>query len=151
MIEYKTERVWASNESTVIEMCSHFGWKYVGSQDVYNSDTYVSGGSISGDSVHLEHTTNTSQYVAVRFQRDTEMPNYAKIKALNDEFDQLLRVQGPKIGMFIAFVLLSVTGILFPIAIIVLVVAIKKKKKYDDAMRRLPYIVRQADALLVQN
>lgn len=56
------------------------------------------------------------------------MPNYAKIKALNDEFDQLLQVQGPKIGMFIAFVLLSVTGILFPIAVIVLVVAIIKKR-----------------------
>ena len=52
----------------------------------------------------LEHSTNTSQYVAVRFQRDTEMPNYAKIKALNDEFDQLLQVQGPKIGMFCAFI-----------------------------------------------
>lgn len=47
--------------------------------------------------------------------------------------------------------LLSVTGILFPIAVIVLVVAIIKKKKYNDAIRRLPDIVRQADALLAQN
>ncbi len=148
MIEYKTERVGISLENDIIQIYSHFGWQYVGSQDVYNSDTYVSGGNISGQNVNIQQSTRSSQYVAVRFQRDTEIPNYSKIKSLNDEFEQLLLIRPDGDGWFLKFVLLSITGILFPIAIIVLILHFKKQKKYENAQRRLRIIINQADELL---
>lgn len=151
MIEYKTERRSASVESDVIQIYSYFGWQYIGSQDVYSENTRVTGGSISGRDVNLQQTTDTTQYVAIRFQRDTDIAHYAELRDLNNEYDSLLGITEPNSNWIMAFILLSVTGILFPFAIVVLISHIFKKKKYDKACARRREVLRRAVDLSLNN
>ena len=40
MIEYKTDRVYPSDESAAIKTMSLFGWELYNRQEIYNENTY---------------------------------------------------------------------------------------------------------------
>ena len=76
-MEIKTLNVANENEAFVIEFWSQFRWALKSSQRVYNKDS------------HLDHgwsVTETVDFTKLVFERDKNGPNYAKIKALEDEY-----------------------------------------------------------------
>ena len=113
MIEYRTERVEPQNESTVIEILQTFGWILTSSQEIYNESTEVVGVDVkvyddglvgsfmqgwtgSNGKVNVRQRKNVTNYVVLKFERDTEMPNYYELSELNSEFDSKLNVVEPK-------------------------------------------------------
>ena len=113
MIEYRTERVDPQNESTVIDILQTFGWVLASSQEIYNESTEVVGVDVkvygddffggfmqgwtgSDGKVNVRQRKNITNYVVLKFERDTDMPNYSELSELNSEFDSKLNVVEPK-------------------------------------------------------
>lgn len=113
MIEYRTERVAPQNEDNIIEILGAFGWQPVSSQEVYNESTEIAGVDVTtyGDgfvggfmkgftgkdgTINIRQRKNITNYVTLRFARDTNMPNYSELKELNEEFESKLSVDEPK-------------------------------------------------------
>lgn len=194
MTEYRTERVAPEQESYVTELLSTFGWVLVDSREIYNESTEIVGvdttvygdGFIGGfmkgwtgkdGSVNVRTRTNVTNYVTLKFGRDTAMPNYTKLKALNDEFESKMGYPEPKkpvpitvIGaiavlvILISIVMAIINGTgaelweilvcvlvpcLFVPIIAVLWVRYKKKiRLFDATVYRLREILDEAQALL---
>ena len=70
-----------SEEQSTINLFQIFGWELVSSQEVYNKDSHLE----SRDD-GLYNVTSTTHYVKLVFTRETTMPNYAKLVALENEF-----------------------------------------------------------------
>ncbi len=113
MTEYRTERVDPQMESDVIEILGTFGWVLVSSQEIYNESSEIVGVDVkvyddsflggfmqgftgSDGKINVRQRKNITNYVVLKFERDTEMPNYAELSALNDEFENKLTVAEPK-------------------------------------------------------
>ena len=94
MIEYKTERVDPNYEASTLEINSVFGWQLIESQEVYNESTHVTGATVKSygafmqgftgrdGRVDVQTHTNVTNYIAMRFGRDTQMPGYGRLKEL---------------------------------------------------------------------
>lgn len=190
MIEYRTERVNPQYVNEIIETLATFGWVVVSSQEIYNESTEVVGvevksygdgfigGFMSGftgkdGSINVKQRKNVTNYTVVQFARDTDMPNYEKLKRLNAEFESKLGVPEPKkpiirtaitaIGMLliIASVIMAIAGassaeiweivvcVVFPVAMIPLTVMgwifyKRKLRQYDLAQIALRTIYSEA-------
>ena len=73
MLESKSLTVSTSMENETIDYYQKFGWSLLSSQEIYNKNSVD-----LGDSVKLV------------FQRDTSIPNYKRIKELEQAYDNLL-------------------------------------------------------------
>lgn len=108
MIEYKTERVDQNYEDSTLEINSIFGWQLIESQEVYNESTHVMGATVKSygafmqgftgkdGRVDVQTHTNVTNYIAMRFGRDTQMPGYGRLKGLESEFYAYTSVTEPK-------------------------------------------------------
>lgn len=135
MIEYRTERVAPGNENNVCDILSSFGWQLIDSQEIYHENTEISGvevkmygdGLIGGfmkgfsgkdGEINVRQRKNVTNYVTLRFARDTAMPTYDRLNSLNAEFEQKLRIDEPKkplkrtIILAVGFLVLLVSVIL---------------------------------------
>lgn len=112
MIEYRTERVAPRDENEAIETLAVFGWHPLSSQEIYNESTEVVGVDVKiyGDGfvdackkgwtgkdgeINVEQRTNITNYVAIKFARDTEMPMYEELKELNEQYDLAVSIKEP--------------------------------------------------------
>ena len=137
MIEYRTERLDPQSEDNVTNILGTFGWTPVSSQEVYNESTEVVGVDVKtyGDglvgsfmqgftgkdgSINVRQRTNVTNYVVVKYARDTDMPNYERLSQLNAEFESKLSVDEPRKP--IKRTALTVIGILIIVISIVLAI-----------------------------
>ena len=85
MIESKSLTIQPSVENSVIDLWQNFGWVLKSTQEINSKESHIEGrfGQI--------HTVTTSEnYVKLAFQRDTNMPNYSRIKELENDYSNLL-------------------------------------------------------------
>ena len=194
MTEYRTERVAPEQESDVAELLSTFGWVLVDSHEIYNESTEIVGvdttfygdGFVGGfmkgltgkdGSVNVRTRTNVTNYVTLKFERDTAMPHYTKLKALNDEFESKMGYPEPKkpvritvigaiavliIVISIVMAIMHNTGaelweilvcVLVPCLFVPLIAILwvrykKKMRLFDAVVCRLHEILDEAQALL---
>lgn len=105
MKEYKTERVIPEAEKDTIFFLSTFGWKLYNKQEVYNESDRIVGAKVTGPSqgffgsfmdglkghssnearLHVKTKREVTNYVALSFYRDTEIPNHRELVALEGE------------------------------------------------------------------
>lgn len=79
--ESKSISVAPAQEQDVIAKHEMFGWQLLSSNEVYNQDSHL---EQRGDEIW--NVTNTTNYVKLVFQRDTEIPNIEKIRSLEKEY-----------------------------------------------------------------
>lgn len=113
MIEYRTERIFPQYQDSVTELLGVFGWSIVSSQEIYNESTDIVGVDVkiygdgfiggfmqgftgSSGTVNVRQRKNISNYVVLNFARDTDMPNYARLRELNAEFESIMNAEEPK-------------------------------------------------------
>lgn len=81
MIESKSLTVPPSLENSTIDLWQTFGWELKSTQEIFNRNTVDLGDSTE---------TTTTNYIKLAFQRDTSIPNYARIKELEAEYHAIL-------------------------------------------------------------
>ncbi len=102
MIEYSSHRIDPSIENEFLQLKECFGWHLVDSNEVYNENTYVSNikttsydgvfGSFmrgfTGNDGKIEVTTqtNVTNYIHMRFARDTDISHYDQIRSNEEKF-----------------------------------------------------------------
>ena len=128
MIESKSVKCGTWEENSVINEWQSFGWTLKSSQEVNNIDNHLEnrGGTIY-------QVREKESYVKLTFDRDTTIPNYKEICAIECEYDRFHEFQKqdvPGIG-FLWFICLIPP--LTPVGIILLVVKLKKKSKAQKA------------------
>ncbi len=108
MTEYKTERVDPAYEDSTLRINAAFGWQLIESQEVYNESTKVTGANVKSygafmqgftgkdGKVDVKTHTDVTNYIAMRFGRDTLMPDYDEITALEKRFYEYTAVSEPK-------------------------------------------------------
>lgn len=108
MIEYRTERLAPQEEDGVTGILGAFGWTPISSQEVYNENIEVVGVEVKSygsfmqgftgkdGRIDIKQRKNVTNYVVVKYGRDTEMPNYERIRELNEDFENKLNVSEPK-------------------------------------------------------
>ncbi|MBQ7173467.1 MAG: DUF308 domain-containing protein [Clostridia bacterium] len=109
MEETKKVQVLPREENDVTRIWQDFGWSLVSSQEINNTDSHL---ERRGDDI--VSVTTKENYVNLLFKRDTNMPNYNKIKALEAQYDSLPPYPSGKLKKFlrIAGIILSVLGVL---------------------------------------
>ena len=85
MKEGKVFIVSPRDEQFTIDAKQKFGWEIVGAQEVFSQVSYLK--QSSNDTI--SSVTNKTNFVRLLFKRDTKMPHYKEIKALEDEFDSI--------------------------------------------------------------
>ena len=126
MVEYKTERISPQEQDEVMQRYGIFGWQVANQQEVYNKSQSIKGmttykndqgflGSIKrmnffgkwGQSKDSETKYDTddevTNYVTITFGRDTNMPNYPKIKDLEIEYYDVLQQIAEVEGRLLSF------------------------------------------------
>lgn len=113
MIEYRTERLDPQSEDSVTGILGTFGWTPISSQEIYNENTELVGVEVKsyGDgllgsfmkgftgkdgSINIKQHKNVTNFVVVKYARDTEMPNYERLRQLNYDFEAKLNVSVPR-------------------------------------------------------
>jgi len=133
MKETKSIQIHPSEENFQIDLWGKFGWEVKSSQEIFNRDSRDLGDKVE---------TVTTNYVKLVFSRETTMPNYQKIKSLENEYDQkanrlqVLKNDEPTVNIIITVVLLFIY--IIP-GVIYLVVKSNKKKKYKEEV--IPQII----------
>ena len=137
--ETKSISVHPDDEQETIDLYQTFGWELQSSQEIFNRDSHL---ERSGNNINS--ITTTTNYVKLVFARETTMPNYSKLSALENQFNNIdFPIRQSAKGWFI---LAGVAGALglstlstwfigVPIlagAIALLVLAFKKMKKFGD-------------------
>jgi len=107
MKEYKTVRVAPEDVDGEVPCHEVFGWKLESTQEVYNESQEITG--ISGQSINVgqsnvdyygirhsggssstqlgvQSRTKVTHFIALRFSRETTMPNYEKLKQLEQDY-----------------------------------------------------------------
>ena len=82
--ETKSISVSPNSEQDAIEIWQVFGWELVSSQEIFNKDTHK---ETRSDGVY--NVTTTTNYVKLVFSRETTIPNYAQIVALEKEYESI--------------------------------------------------------------
>ncbi len=80
-MEIKTLNVDNAKEAATIEFWSQFGWTLKSSQRVFNKDSHL---ELRGSTQYS--VTETVDFTKLVFERDKSMPNYEKIKELEEEY-----------------------------------------------------------------
>ena len=137
--ETKSISVHPDDEQETIDLYQTFGWKLQSSQEIFNQDTYYKS---SGD--RIDRVTNTTNYVKLVFARETTMPNYSKLSALENEYNNVeFPYQQSAKGWFILSGIVAILSIwiisywligILPLAgaVALLVFAFIKMKKFSD-------------------
>ena len=104
MIETISKKVAPENENKLITVMSNFGWSFKSSQEINSAESHLEG---IGDTVYS--VTTRENYVKLVFQRDTTMPNYARIKELETKYTNIVASEpnAPHFGaidVFICFI-----------------------------------------------
>lgn len=201
MIEYKTERVSPESEESAIRILSCFGWELFNAQETYSENTRVVGATTRvrgglGDSgfvrgfadgfhfgnsavdaeTQVQSVKEITNYVTLRFYRDTEMPNYQKIVKIENEYNLKANIwEEPKFpikrlivliigilvtigGLWIMFssgdtfdpediILLLFYLFMIPFTVIGLISYGSKKKRYEEIGRQMYGLLNQAKKL----
>lgn len=151
MLEIKSVQVTPSNEEATIQLWQNFGWQFVSSQEVNNTDSHL---ERRGDEIY--NVTTKEHYVKLVFNREKNHPNYNQIVKLENEYYSILRSKPsvyPGGNGFVAFILLM--WLIFP-GVIYIVVTSKKKKASQAAFAnwqrkantRISQILQEAESLL---
>ncbi len=139
MIEYQTVRVHPTEEQDTIELYGTFGWNLIDAQEVYSESTKINNADIQvyDDSsftgtfmkgytgkdgrINVNSYTKVTNYVTLRFSRDSDIKNYDEINELANEYDSLSECSEPKkpIMRTIIFAL----GMAFIIASVIMAIA----------------------------
>lgn len=138
MIESVSKTVDPSRENEEISFMERFGWALKSSQEVNVKESH---NERKGDEIYS--VTTQENYIKLVFQRDTSMPNYSRIKELEQEYLNMLNekpVWEPPIFsllhhlifLVIAFCLFFIPGIIY---IIFFIKSIKKRKIKEQEYR----------------
>lgn len=112
MIEYSSFNIDPSYENSFLHVKECFGWQLVGSNEVYNENTYISGiktttygdgfigGFMSGltgsdGKIEVSTQTDVTNYIHIILARDTDMPNYEELCDNEDAFLRYSRATMP--------------------------------------------------------
>ncbi len=127
MLEHVTKNVNPPDEQECIKRYEYFGWKLENRQQIYNRQESIDsveltaygdgigGGFMKGwtgadGKVKVNKSVHVTNYVTLQFVRDTEMPNYAKLKELDDRFENdLIEFNTPEPSFKPFIVLLIIT------------------------------------------
>lgn len=125
MIESKSLTVPPSLENSTIDLWQNFGWTLKSTQEIFNRNTVDLGDSTE---------TTTTNYIKLAFQRDTSIPNYARIKELEANYAEILNSEPTEIpAIFSLKTHLIIGGILclFYVVpgVIYFIIYFKKKKE----------------------
>lgn len=125
MIESKSLTVPPSLENSTIDLWQTFGWELKSTQEIFNRNTVDLGDSTE---------TTTTNYIKLAFQRDTSIPNYARIKELEANYAEILNSEPTEIpAIFSLKTHLIIGGILclFYVVpgVIYFIIYFKKKKE----------------------
>lgn len=133
MIEYKTERVDPRYEDNTLEINASFGWQLIESQEIYNESTRITGVNVKSynafmqgftgndGKVDVQTYTDVTNYIAMRFGRDTQMANYEKIKDLENSFYANMNIAEPKKPKILTAI--TVIGIILIVISIIMAIA----------------------------
>ena len=125
MIESKSLTVPPSLENSTIDLWQTFGWELKSTQEIFNRNTVDLGDSTE---------TTTTNYIKLAFQRDTSIPNYARIKELEAKYAEILNSEPTELpAIFSLKTHLIIGGILCLLylvpGVIYFIIYFKKKKK----------------------
>ena len=129
MIESKSLTVSPSLENSTIDLWQNFGWTLKSSQEVNSKESHLE--ERGGD---LYSVTTSQNYVKLTFQRDTSIPNYARIKELEAKYAEILNSEPTELpAIFSLKTHLIIGGILclFYVVpgVIYFIIYFKKKKE----------------------
>lgn len=129
MIESKSLTVPPSLENSTIDLWQNFGWTLKSTQEV-NTKEYV----VEERSDGYYNVPVGENYVKLAFQRDTSIPNYARIKELEGNYAEILNSEPTEIpAIFSLKTHLIIGGILclFYVVpgVIYFIIYFKKKKE----------------------
>lgn len=135
MKETKSISVHPSYEQNQIDLWADFGWALLSSQEIYSKDTHTESRSDGNYSV-----TETTNYVKLVFQRDTEMKNYNEIRQIEKEFDSQkeVAIPGPNFN-FLWFLFSCLYGIGL---VVFIILKIKNKGKKQQAIEHNQQVAR---------
>ncbi len=82
--ENKSLSVVPEREQETIDRYIRFGWELQNSQEVFNRDSHLEDRADG-----LYSVTTTTNYIKLLFRRDTEMPHYEEIRAIERDYEAL--------------------------------------------------------------
>lgn len=137
--ETKSISVHPDDEQETIDLYQTFGWELQSSQEIFNRDSHL---ERSGNNINS--ITTTTNYVKLVFARETTMPNYSKLSALENEYNNVEFPYQQSAKLW--FILSAIVGVLglstlsawfigVPVlagAIALLIFSFKKMKKFSD-------------------
>ena len=83
--ETKSLTVPPSEEAAQIELWQAFGYELFSTQEVLAKDSHLEQGMFNT----INSVTETTHYIKLTFQRDTNIPHYAEYRALENEFNNV--------------------------------------------------------------
>ncbi len=86
MIETVTRKVSPREENETANIMRCFGWRLKSSQEINSKESHL---EQQGDTLYS--VTTSENYVKMLFERETTMPNYSKLVALENEYCAILR------------------------------------------------------------
>ena len=133
MIESKSVKCPTYSENFTIQLWQDFGWVLKSSQEVNVKDSHLE--SSFGNTYSV---TTSEKYVKLIFERDTGMKNYAKINALQREFEQnelIPEKKVPGFGMLTFICLIPPITFLGAIMLVLKVIKRAPAKKYNAKIK----------------
>lgn len=177
------------NEANVVHLLENFGWQLIDSREYYNESTEIVGveaksynafmrGFTGKDGkIDVQQRRTVTNYITLQFARDTSMENYARLKELNEEFENNLRfdepkkpikrtgvlaiglailvisiimaiVQGNKAELWEILVSIGFAAVMIPLTVVGWLTYKKKIAAYDAVQARMYDIIHEAEQLL---
>ena len=87
MQEIERMSVPVDREAEATDRMTSFGWRLMSSQEIFSRDSRLETERPTEGDPFLHSVTETTHYVKLVFERDTKMPHYAELKALQNEYD----------------------------------------------------------------
>ncbi len=88
-LEYKSLEVANEDEEVAIRVLQRFGWRLKSSQRIFNQNARPVGAIIYQNNATIFSRTETVDFTKILLERDTNMPHYQRIAALEEEFFEL--------------------------------------------------------------
>ncbi|MBC8544245.1 MAG: hypothetical protein ACLR23_26560 [Clostridia bacterium] len=138
------------SESDLIEIWQTFGWELFSTQEVRDTESHLEQGF--GDTINS--VTTTTHYIKLTFQRDpANVPHYAELKALENEFNSVPYPGDCPTGysvlkIFIGFMLCTIPGVYMLVKTILAASARPKwKQDYAEYLAKRQEIYSRAQAV----
>jgi hypothetical protein len=116
--DIKTMTVPPEYETDAIQLWMTFGYDLLNNQEVLAKDTRLEQGVLDSFADTYTQVTETIHYIKLTFQRETNIPHYAELKRLEQEYDSLPHPGEPPqkngiIKIFFGLMLCTIPGIIF--------------------------------------